>query len=120
MADPELIAETNRLLQRFFDMRQQDKEAAEKHRLEHESWKAEQDENFQAGLREKLQERGAELEGFDGTMEDWEARMKAVRTQAKEKLEVEKVKERAYKDRMLEEMQTQSDLLRRIAERLGA
>ena len=120
MDDAALIAETNRLLKRFFEMRQEEKEAAAKHHDEHEAWKAEQDAKFEASMREKLEERGASVEGFDGTMEDWEARMKAVQAQAKEKLEAEKAKEREYKDRMLEAMQAQSGLLRRIAEKMDA
>ncbi len=120
MADAELIAHTNALLQQFFEMRQEEKEAAAKDHAQYEAWKAEQETQFEARLREQLEERGASVEGFDGTMEDWEARMRAVQALAKERLEIEKAKEREYKDRMLEEMQAQSELLRRIAEKLDA
>lgn len=120
MDDATLIAETNSLLNRFFEMRQEEKEAAAKHSAEHEAWQAEQDAKFEENLQEKLRERGASVEGFDGTMEDWKSRMRAVQAQAKDKLEAEKAKEREYKGRMLEEMQAQSMLLRRIAEKLDA
>lgn len=120
MSDTELIVETNRLIQRFFDMREEQRVEAERHRVEHEAWQAKQDAEFQEGMREKLVEHGASTEGYDGTMEDWEARMKAVRAQAKERLEAEKAKEREYREQMLEEIQAQSELLRRIAEKLEA
>lgn len=67
-------------------------------------------------MKVKLEERGAPTEG---TEEDWQKRLDEARQKSRENMELVREKDLKYKEELLQELRTQSDLLTQISEKLG-
>jgi len=70
-------------------------------------------------VRDRLKELGAEVDPST-SLEDLEKRLEEVRNASTAKMRDQKVKAEEYNQALLHELRTQSDLLAKIAEKLGA
>jgi hypothetical protein len=102
MSEADLIQETNQLMRRILEIEDERKRQEERSRIELEE------------MQERIKARTEEAEE-----DDWEARIRESQEEAaKASLEM-KEKDEMYKQQLMTELQTQSELLRRIAEKLG-
>lgn len=102
MSEADLIQETNQLMRRILELEEERKRQEERSRIELEE------------MQERIKARTEEVEE-----DDWEARIRESQEEAaKASLEM-KEKDEMYKQQLIVELQTQSELLRRIAEKLG-
>ncbi len=115
MADPDLIAETNRLLRQLLESdaeaREQSKASRERLNAFREDLDAKREERRKTRLRE---------DGFpeDASEDDLDARRKEAHRRSEENIAVSREREARYREELLQELRVQSDLLRQIAERL--
>ncbi len=97
-----LIQETNALLKQILDMHAQQKAESEKQKADLEKSMAEMKEKYKT----------------DDSEDDWEKRIQETREKTKTRLEESKQRELQFKTELMDELRTQSDLLRQIAEKL--
>lgn len=120
MSQEELIANTNDLLRQVIEINRKREEEHARSKVELEATftasKQKREEALAAGLRAH----GHPDEIAEGSDEDWEKRMAEAQSRARENMEASRKKAEEHKDALLEEMRTQSELLRKIAEKLGA
>jgi len=107
MTHDELVADTNQLIRQL---------------LEREAAAKAESERFLQESRSRLAEiRGAKPnEAPEDLFADMDARRKEATAKAQENLKVATQREADFKDELLAELRIQSDLLRQIAEKLGA
>jgi|GEM_PF-5743954 len=119
MDQASLIAETNALLKQVLDADAARKAEAEKQRAEFETQMGGLKERTSARTGAPRKEAGAEDADSAGDPdEDWEKRLKDAREKSRERMEQSAVREREFKAQLLEELRTQTELLRQIAERV--
>lgn len=107
------------MLRQLLDIQAQQRAEAERFHAEFEAEMAEMTAKREAAMRERLIERGVPEEAARGTEEGWEKRMEETRRESARRIEAARQKDAEYKEQLLAELRTQSDLLRQIAERLG-
>jgi len=120
MSQEELIADTNRLLQQLVASEKAQKEEAERSRAEFETKFGDLSAKREETLKSKLGQRGLPSDLIDTPEEDWEKRINEARQKSKENLELMRQKDEQYKEELMQELRIQSDLLKQIAEKLGA
>ena len=119
MTQEELIADTNRLLARLLEIDEIQRVESEEKRKEWAEDREQREEDRNERMREKLRERGVSEELLQGDNVDWEKRLQEVQEQQKKRIEEAKEREQKYKDDVLDELRAQTELLNRIAEKLG-
>lgn len=119
MTDAELLADTNRLLKQFFEWNEEQKAeragAEEKFKVDQMRWSEEQKEWKAKALREK----GLDVDGLDLDDETFKAKFNEIREKSRRQIEEAKKREIRYREELMAELQTQTSLLRQIAEKLG-
>lgn len=120
MPDDALLAETNRLIGRVLQLHEEQRAEGERMMAGHDERMAELRAKADAAMAESLKEHGATDEEAVGSSEEWEARRTAATRRTEENLETLRQRNEAHREELLVEMRTQTDLLRRIAERLEA
>lgn len=120
MPDTELIAETNRLLQRVLDLSEQRKSDSERGMVDFKAQMEAMKTKREEAMKTRLEEREVPTEVASADEEEIESRRKAALHRSQENIATMQARDREYKERLLAELSTQSDLLRRIAERLEA
>ena len=118
MSSDELLEDTNRLLRRLVEIEAEQRELAAKTRLEFEEKKAAWTQENKDKMRDLLVERGVPKEVAEIPEVDFEKRRGETLRRSKENMESALAREKEYKTQLLEELRTQSELLRLIAERL--
>jgi len=118
MTPEELLADTNRLLQRLVAIEDERKAEAERYRAESDFSLAEMKKKTDESMAQRLKERGLSEDAAAGGDEDWDKRFKAVQQKSRENMDAMRVKDEQYKEQLLQELRTQSDLLKQIAKKL--
>lgn len=114
MDETALIAETNSLLKQMLEMNAAQKAEAERAQAEFEK--------SMQSMRFSMKAEGGEPETSDEADDSpakWERRMKEVQERARKNIEELQAKDQQFKAELLRELAVQSELLNRIAERLG-
>jgi hypothetical protein len=115
----ELLADTNRLLQRLVEIDQTQRAESERFREEMEARREKMNEEQNESKTKRLVDLGLTPEDAALPEEDWEVRHAEAQRNAHENIERARQKDEEYKEQLLAELRTQSDLLRQIAEKLG-
>lgn len=118
MTQEELLEDTNRLLRRLVEMDEEQRAKAESLKEERGARRKSTEQTANNAMKEKLRELGLPEDVTEPSEKEMEARLKAARERSKENLEIAKQRQEQFQSQLLEELQTQSDLLRRIAEKL--
>jgi hypothetical protein len=119
MSDAELFADTNRLLNLVLEADRQRHEEAEKRMAKIKESSARVMPRFSDAVQAQLKEARTSLSEGPAEESDPGSLMKSVNERARAIAEEARDKERRFKDELLQEMATQSELLRRIAKKLG-
>jgi hypothetical protein len=118
MSDSELLEETNRLLRKLVEIDEERRAENERAMKELEARRPMVELHNEA-LEERLKRMGIESEAAEVGENDWEKRLQEANRKTMENIETASARERQYKDELLAELRTQSDLLRQIVEKLG-
>ena len=118
MGDEATLVETNRLLAEFVRLREEDRAEAERFRRETEEVTAKIEADGNRFLTEQLEKRGLPAELAEGTEAEWERRREEATRRTTENMTTLRDRDAEHKAAILAELRVQSDLLRRIAERL--
>ncbi len=119
MPDDALLAETNHLLQRLLDLDADRKASTAAAKEKFDAMKTKMNADREETMRKRLEAEGLSAEDAAIPEEEWEARRKEAQRRSQENIETARMKDAEYKQTLLEELRTQSDLLRRIEERLA-
>ncbi len=117
MESNELIAETNPLLKKFFDLQQQQEAKSEEARLRFVKHQEDLKAKMEVRIRERLAENGVQADQIEGVL----AKVRESENpfaSLSEPIEDLRALERAHQERIFAELKRQGDLLVRIAEAL--
>jgi hypothetical protein len=112
-----MIEDTNRLLQRLIEINEEQRVRSEELKKDNEVRMKALKDKSDAAMKEHLIKRGLSPEDA-GSEEDWKTRAEEARKMSKERLEASQQQTLQFRTEMLQELKTQSDLLRQILEKL--
>lgn len=120
MSSDDLLLETNQLLRRVVEIENERRAEAEKQRVEFEEMQKQTEATRSESFRTMLQDRGLSGEVLDLEGTNFDERFAEAQRKTEENLKAMREQDEMYKNSVLQELQTQSDLLKQIAEKLGA
>lgn len=118
MSDQELLADTNGLLRKLLDLEEQRRIESEKSLREMQERMERMHAESDAALKSRLQAKGLSIDDAESSDEDWEKRLEAARSRAREQAQEAQQRIERHQAAVMQELATQTELLRRIAERL--